>query len=208
MAELEVTRPKSSTDGPRLIIRAAADVFQAPFAPREVTYSNFGGVWNEVKRPNRKPILTREGLNMRKISMSSLFVGHTAYYTSVDMNLRKLEKIAESKELVQIEYDPRCYGDWRLTSLSYTSVLRHPVTNEITRATVDLEFTEANDNGENPVSSTTTRPKMYTVKAGDTLGSIAKQFYKGDGTKWRAIAKANDIKNPKHLTVGMRLRLP
>ncbi len=53
------------------------------------------------------------------------------------------------------------------------------------------------------------KPRSYTVKSGDTLGSIAKKFY-GDGRKWPAIAAANKdiLPDPNKLRVGMKLRIP
>ncbi len=52
--------------------------------------------------------------------------------------------------------------------------------------------------------------QTYVVQPGDTLLSIAQQFY-GDGTKWRAIYDANrDVigDNPDALKVDVRLRIP
>lgn len=53
------------------------------------------------------------------------------------------------------------------------------------------------------------RPKsqFYTTKKGDTLKTIAKAQY-GDYSKWRDIAKANNIRDPDHLKPNVRLRLP
>ena len=42
---------------------------------------------------------------------------------------------------------------------------------------------------------------------GDTLPGIASEIY-GDARKWPAIAKANDIKNPRRLNPGQVLRVP
>jgi LysM repeat protein len=44
----------------------------------------------------------------------------------------------------------------------------------------------------------------YTVKAGDTTGSIAQHF----GLKWKEIADANNLKYPYKLKVGQKLCIP
>jgi hypothetical protein len=49
--------------------------------------------------------------------------------------------------------------------------------------------------------------KAYTVRRGDTLTSIAAWAYK-DATAWRAIALANDIRDPRRLVPGTVLALP
>ncbi len=53
------------------------------------------------------------------------------------------------------------------------------------------------------------RPKVYIVKPGDTLKSIAEEFY-GDASKWMLIYKANKaiIKDPDVLYPGLELQLP
>ena len=47
----------------------------------------------------------------------------------------------------------------------------------------------------------------YTVRAGDTLGSIAQSRY-GSATAWQAIASANPLVDPTRLRVGQTLRMP
>lgn len=47
----------------------------------------------------------------------------------------------------------------------------------------------------------------YIVNRGDTLWSIAKDFY-GDGNLWHQIAVDNQIKDPQKLRVGQVLRIP
>ena len=210
MAELSVTMNRiNSGSKVRLMIRSKNTVFNAPFAPRKVTYSGYEGVWNEVARPGRKPILTRAGLNMRKMSME-LFVGTTDPYESVDMELKKLAALAEDTDLITVEYDPRCWGNWRISSLSIDSEQRHPDTSEITRATVSIEFTEADDRGMDAtagVIAPEARPKTYTVRSGETLFQIASNLY-GDASKWIKIGDANGIKDPNMLVDGSRIRLP
>ena len=45
------------------------------------------------------------------------------------------------------------------------------------------------------------------MKRGDTLSSIAAKFYR-DASKWRKIADANGIRDPKNLKIGQKLRIP
>ncbi len=49
--------------------------------------------------------------------------------------------------------------------------------------------------------------KKYTIKPGDTLGSIAKRFY-NDSSKYTAIAEANNISDPNKIQMGQELILP
>lgn len=49
--------------------------------------------------------------------------------------------------------------------------------------------------------------KAYVVKQGDTLSSIAANFYE-DPSKWRPIALANAIVEPRSITVGQELQVP
>ncbi len=49
--------------------------------------------------------------------------------------------------------------------------------------------------------------EYYTVQAGDTLSSIAQQFY-GDEMKYKDIAHANNISNPDMIQVGQKLQIP
>jgi nucleoid-associated protein YgaU len=60
------------------------------------------------------------------------------------------------------------------------------------------------------VSSETTAGETYEVQSGDTLLSIAEQFY-GDATQWRRIYDANkDVigSDPDKLKIGMKLKIP
>ena len=51
--------------------------------------------------------------------------------------------------------------------------------------------------------------RTYTVKSGDTLSKIAKQFY-GDASQWKKIHQANTdrIKDPDKIQVGWTLNIP
>ncbi len=49
--------------------------------------------------------------------------------------------------------------------------------------------------------------KTYTIQPGDSLGSIAKEFY-GTSAKYTEIASANNIANPNAISVGQKIILP
>jgi LysM repeat protein len=49
--------------------------------------------------------------------------------------------------------------------------------------------------------------QTYTVKAGDILSKIAKEFY-GDATKYPIIAEYNGLEDPSRIFIGQVLRIP
>jgi LysM repeat protein len=49
--------------------------------------------------------------------------------------------------------------------------------------------------------------KAYTVKQGDTISGIAAQFYQ-DATKWRPIALANALVDPRAIVPGQIIQIP
>lgn len=50
-------------------------------------------------------------------------------------------------------------------------------------------------------------PKKYVTKKGDTLQSVAVHFYK-NAAKWKKIADANSIRDPKTVVKGTTLTIP
>lgn len=50
-------------------------------------------------------------------------------------------------------------------------------------------------------------PQTYTVRAGDTLGAIARRLL-GDEGRWQDIARANGISDPRALAIGRVLTIP
>lgn len=185
-------------------------VFTTNFAPREVNYSGYEATYNEIARPDRKPILSRSGSSLRKMSMS-IFVGSTDPEESVNSDLKVLEDMAESRVPLTVEYDPRTYGQWSITALSYTSVERRNDSDEITRANVDIELTEVTSDTEVTINSVirNKRPRTFTPTNRTSMQAIAKRFYGTSNIKIvRAIANYNNIKNLRRIPPGKTIRLP
>lgn len=74
------------------------------------------------------------------------------------------------------------------------------------RATLSIKVLEFLDWKKDELE---TDPEFTTrlVKRGDSLGSIAHEVYR-DPARWRVIAEANQIDDPRHLTIGLRLAIP
>jgi nucleoid-associated protein YgaU len=51
------------------------------------------------------------------------------------------------------------------------------------------------------------RPRLYTVKRGDTLSSIAAREL-GNASRWREIAALNGIRDPRSIKPGQQLVMP
>jgi nucleoid-associated protein YgaU len=62
------------------------------------------------------------------------------------------------------------------------------------------------DNANDPEIASAGK-RTYTVKSGDTLSAISKEFY-GDAGKYMDIAKANNISDPNKINVGQELNIP
>jgi nucleoid-associated protein YgaU len=77
---------------------------------------------------------------------------------------------------------------------------------------VDISFKEVKSpqrqEQENSGGRTSPLPaRTWQVKAGDTLWSVAFSVY-GDTARWRTIAEANRIVNPRVLEPGTNLLIP
>jgi nucleoid-associated protein YgaU len=53
----------------------------------------------------------------------------------------------------------------------------------------------------------TPRTRSHVVQQGETLSSLAAQYYDRPG-EWRSIADANDIEDPRRMLVGAFLTIP
>ena len=78
------------------------------------------------------------------------------------------------------------------------------------RARLTVSFNEYLDAATQVAQANLQSPdfsKSYTVKQGDTLSIIAGNYYE-DATKWRPIALANLIVNPRSIVPGQEIQIP
>jgi Contractile injection system tube protein/LysM domain len=69
------------------------------------------------------------------------------------------------------------------------------------------EFKTASEEAKEVKRQTSDFTRVYTTGEGETLSSIAATLYR-DPTKWRPIAIANQLENPRRLPAGLRLAVP
>jgi hypothetical protein len=96
-------------------------------------------------------------------------------------------------------------------SISIQYALFHP-NGEPVRALVDLELSQAEQltpagKAQNPTTRGTPGLRSHTVRAGDSLASVAYASY-GDATLWRLVAEANGVDDPLALRRGTVLTIP
>jgi hypothetical protein len=135
--------------------------------------------------------------------------------------LAKLAEVAEGKDrppVCRVMWGPDAGSPY--AGLPFTGVVEN-VTQKFTlfledgtpvRATLDISFKEIEDPARQlkrtpRKRSSPIQARERVVAEGDTLWSIAAAEY-GDARRWRPIASANGIVNPRTLTPGTALTIP
>lgn len=208
-----------------------------PYAPSEVDFANLAADFVTVNRPSLSPAITKNAPPLptmeftlyiadKKVFGVSTSHGLLQPYSVVTTAISVLNTLvgyAKNGTRLKVTYGALESGLWYITTMSIATLVRDPISNEVTQANVSLTFTKAADaqqstgptsGGVKPITPTpapTPPPKTssreYTVKKGDTLWGIAIKEY-GSGTNWTKIADANGITNAKKLPIGKKLIIP
>jgi hypothetical protein len=185
--------------------------------------------WQVTQRPRREGFTEWTGTGPMVLSVPLVFDGFANNH-SVMADCYRLEEIAATP--VGVRKEPavvRISGavwhnkrDWIISNIEWGDQIRRPSDGHLVRAFFTLTLTEYVEadvvikGGKSPAKTarsthhgTTTKKsvKTYTVKAGDTLTSIAAHQLH-DYRRWKEIATLNKLRNPNSLRVGQKLKMP
>ena len=182
-----------------------------------------GGDQSKTQRALNAPILTFGGGDSRQLTLELFFdvtepingrpINDVRQETNKILALTRIERLEPPRP-------PTCLVFWGnsppnsdfpfrgvVSSLTQNFTLFKSNGNPV-RANLAVTFTEFLDPGEDKRK---TDPELTTrvIKAGDTLSSIAAEVYR-DPRRWRIIAEANSLNDPRDLTakIGQRLTIP
>jgi len=191
---------------------------------KSVTWNSVNTLTGEGNQPQRQlnaPILTFGGGGSRELSLelffdvtsgwlSNLPIQDVRFFTRKIVALSRIERDQGRPPVCDIYWGLAPTGaDFPFTgvisSLSQQFTLFNRLGNPL-RATLNVTFLEFLDPEED---QRRTDPELttHTVKQGDSLSTIAAQLYL-DPTRWREIAEANNLDDPRQLQVGQILTVP
>jgi hypothetical protein len=188
----------------------------AMFNPEEYTLNRDNNFASQAIPGLSSPILQFAHGNLRTLEMELLFDVYENKEPNRDVRV-------ETQKLIKLmEIDPDLHAPpvlvvgWAslqlrcvLTRASQKFLLFLPDGRPV-RSRVTVSFTEFIDSEREAKEikrQTADFTKAHSVKQGETLSGIAFMHY-GDAGMWRPIAVANDIENPRSLTVGTALMIP
>lgn len=198
-------------------------VLSIPWAPSSIDYGGLESDWVTADRPGDYPLLLLKARKLKTIGFSFLLSDARKLHTSQRGSVELLQQLADTRERVLVRYSAHEAGLWRVTDASVSSDMRHPDSNDITRATCSVTLTRASDaapavgpltGGAKPHPAPKPRakkraPRRYKVVRGDCLWKIALRYY-GRGALWPRIYDANrkKIRNPHWIYPGQIFVIP
>jgi LysM repeat protein len=189
------------------------DQFNVMFNPEEYSLNKDNNFASQAIPGLGSPILQFVNGGLRTLDMELFFdttddQTDVREQTSLITNLLIIDSNLHAPPLLEV--------DWG--SLSFTCVLAKASQKFLKflpngwpcRARMNVTFNEYLDAATQVAAAnlqTADFTKVHTTKSGDTLWSIAGQFYE-DATKWRPIALVNGLADPRSITPGLELQIP
>jgi LysM repeat protein len=195
--------------------------FDVLFNPTEYTFED-ASKWQEHGTAGWKPELQYVGGDRRKLSME-LFYDTYEQKTDVRLYTGKLATLlVVSVDSSDGKRPPKLELSWGQkegdTGFPFVCVLES-LKQQFTLFTAEgmpvrakcsvsfKEFVLPKEEQQREPRRQSYPEKTYTVREGDTLSGIAAALWK-DPTKWRKLAQANGIRNPRILRAGQSLLVP
>ncbi|WHZ15379.1 MAG: hypothetical protein OJF52_002223 [Nitrospira sp.] len=187
--------------------------FRVMFNPEEYSLNKDNNYASQAIPGLQSPLLQFVHGNLRTLDMELLF---DTFETQQDVRSQTQHIVA----LLDIDSDLHTPPVLRVTwgSLEFRCVLAKVGQKFIkffadgrpARAKLNVTFNEYLDAATQVAAAnlqTADFSKVYRVKQGDTLSGIAARFYE-DASKWRPIALANGMLDPRSLSTGQELHVP
>ncbi len=195
--------------------------FTVLFNPTEYTLED-ASHWADQDKMGQKPELHYTGGDRKKLTMDLFFDMYESrsdvrQHTTKISGLLVFNREKHRPPKVALSWGPTAPGGAHaefpfvcvLETLKQQFVLflgnGTPVRAKLSATFIEFTLPEEELQKNEPHSPDLT--KLYIVKVRDTLSAIASVFYENPA-KWREIAIANDIANPRRLTPGQVLRIP
>ena len=199
------------------------------FNPKEYTIAKSNSWPKDAKAAANEPVLNFGGGNPSTLSMDLLFdtyktvklKGQSADVRKIYINklwkMMSVDAKLKEKKKNKAGRPPSVQFSWGLswsfkavlTSVSVTYTLFLPNGTPV-RATAKVAFQQTEEEVielQNPTSGGIGGERVRTVEEGDRLDLIAHEEY-GDTARWRLIAAANGLANPRDLRPGSTLVIP
>lgn len=193
------------------------------FNPKELTITKRNN-WKQEQNPKANvPDVEFSGGGPADLKMQLFFDTHAGqedvrkkYTDAIYQFMQVDEELTDSKNqkgrppTVRFQWGETIGFNAVITSISQRFTLFMPNGSPV-RAVLDVTFSQVEDElfypKQNPTSGGIGGERIWTVKAGDTLASIAYSEY-GDTKRWRVIADANRLTHVRDLQPGTVLVIP
>jgi LysM repeat protein len=189
------------------------DKFFVMFNPEEYSLNKDNNFASQAIPGLSSPILQFVHGNLRTLDMELFFdtsdeQTDVRLQTNVITDLLKIDSNLHAPPLLQVDWGSLHFPC--VLAKASQKFLRFLPSGLPCRARVTVTFNEYLD-AETQVAEnnlqTADFTKVHVTKAGDTLWSLAGQFYE-DALKWRPIALMNEIVDPRSIAPGQELRIP
>jgi LysM repeat protein len=209
----------------QVVIRSSALDIQitATMGPTNPVVAGGYGNWEIITRPHRQSLTNYIGHSPFTMSLDLMLFEDLQNETSIEKKFKDLERMSRpSTDLNPVRPPiirltghmiPHTDIPWVIQDMQWGLTRRRlgsPFHRYLQQVTLSLlEHVAGADVEQNKVQPGHGAPKyrMYIVKHGDTLQSIAKKLL-GTTKRWKEIARLNRIHDPRHLTVGSKIRVP
>jgi hypothetical protein len=196
--------------------------FKVLFNPTEYTFED-ASKWQEFPANRHKAELQYTGGDRKRLSMElfydtyeqkedvRLYTGKLSRLLAVTTDDKNNGKRPPTLELSwgkankDLGFPFKCVLESLKQQFTLFDADGTPVRAKCSVAFKEYELPKDEQQRENPRGSYP--DQTYTVREGDTLASIAAALWK-DPMKWRKLASANNIRNPRILTAGQSLLVP